>query len=176
MEYEIDDAVALLERTPGVLRAWLLGLPEVWASAQEGPEAWTPREVIAHMAWLDEFNWLGRAEHILEYGEDRPFEPLDREGFREWMTGRSVGDILDAFEARRRVGVDRLRASGWGAEEFSATGSHPTLGVVKLSQLLAAWASHDMTHIVQIARTFGRQYEEATGPWTQFMSIFGPTT
>lgn len=175
MEYRISQATALLERTPGVLRTLLADLPEEWLTAREGPETWSPVEVVAHMAWLDEFNWMGRADHILAHGEDVPFEPLDRCGFRVWMEGQLLGDMLAVFEARRAEGVQRLRSEGWGARELDATGSHPTVGVVRLSQLLAAWVAHDMTHLAQIARTLGRQYEAAAGPWTQFMSIFGPT-
>jgi hypothetical protein len=33
----LDEAVALLRRTPGVLDAWLRGLPSVWTQGREGP-------------------------------------------------------------------------------------------------------------------------------------------
>jgi hypothetical protein len=50
-------------------------------------------------------------------------------------------------------------------------GRHPKFGVVTLSQLLATWAVHDMTHLHQISRVLANQYREAVGPWSVFLGV-----
>jgi len=40
-----------------------------------------------------------------------------------------------------------------------------------LSQLLSAWVVHDLGHIRQIVRVMAKQYREAIGPWTKYLSI-----
>ena len=42
MAFSVDQTVALLERTPGALRALLEGLPEGWTKTNEGPESSAP--------------------------------------------------------------------------------------------------------------------------------------
>ena len=49
---------------------------------------------------------------------------------------------------------------------------HPVLGTVSLSELLATWATHDLTHLHQITRVIAHQYREAVGPF----SNAGPLT
>jgi DinB superfamily len=46
MEFGLDHGLAVLERTPSVLRVLLAGLPDVWTRQNEGPETWSPREVV----------------------------------------------------------------------------------------------------------------------------------
>jgi hypothetical protein len=48
---------------------------------------------------------------------------------------------------------------------------HPTLGSVTLSQLLATWAAHDMTHLHQLSRVLAYQYKAAVGPWSAFLGV-----
>ena len=38
MNFDIDDSIAVLTRTPGTFRAALAGLPDVWITADERPE------------------------------------------------------------------------------------------------------------------------------------------
>jgi len=49
MRYDPALAIPVLERTPGVLRALLDGLPPAWTDAREGPERWSPYEVVGHL-------------------------------------------------------------------------------------------------------------------------------
>ena len=48
---------------------------------------------------------------------------------------------------------------------------HPALGVVTLSQLLATWAAHDLTHLHQISRIIAHQYRAAVGPWSPYLGV-----
>ena len=44
-------------------------------------------------------------------------------------------------------------------------------GAVTLSQLLATWAAHDLTHLHQLSRVMAHQYREAVGPWSAYLGV-----
>lgn len=168
---EVREALDLLARTPALLDAWLRGLSEPWLGATEGEGTWSPREVLAHLLDCEEVDWLPRLRLLLEYGESRPFDPFDREGFRRRFAGLSEGELLDAFAARRRESLEALRALALGPADLDRTGMHPSLGRVTARQLLAGWVAHDLTHLAQLARVMARRYTDATGPWRAYLGV-----
>jgi DinB superfamily len=171
MEHRLDRTIALLERTPGALDALLRGLPAEWTGANEGGDSWSPREIVAHLAHADRTDWMPRVRHLLEFGETEPFPPFDRLGQRQLMEGKSMAEILDDFIAARAAALEELRALNLGSEQMDGRGTHPSFGSVTLSQLLATWAAHDLTHLHQISRVMASQYREAVGPWSQFLGV-----
>jgi DinB superfamily len=166
----LDDAVAVLERTPAILNAWLEGLPETWIRATEGEGTWSPYDVIGHLIHGERTDWIPRARHILA-GDRRPFEPFDREAQLRESQGRSLGELLATFADLRRENVAMLVGMNLTDEDLDRTGLHPELGEVTLGQLLASWVVHDLDHVSQIARTMAKVYTEATGPWSAYLSI-----
>jgi hypothetical protein len=64
-----------------------------------------------------------------------------------------------------------LRDLKLGPEKLELRGRHPSFGTVTLSQLLATWAVHDLTHLHQISRIMAHQYREAVGPWSTFLGV-----
>ena len=64
-----------------------------------------------------------------------------------------------------------LRALNLTEQDLNRRGLHPELGTVTLSQLLATWAVHDLTHLHQISRIMAHQYREAVGPWTAYLGV-----
>jgi DNA-binding NarL/FixJ family response regulator len=50
MEYDLDTAIPLLERTPRALTGLLDGLPRVWTEPNEGPDTWSVHDVVAHLS------------------------------------------------------------------------------------------------------------------------------
>ena len=42
----LTDTTALLARTPDVLRALLIGLPDDWTDTPDAPDGWRPRDVV----------------------------------------------------------------------------------------------------------------------------------
>jgi hypothetical protein len=167
----LDHTIALLERTPSALDELLRGLPAQWTDANEGGDTWSPREIVAHLAHADSTDWIPRVRHLLEYGETQPFPPFDRLGQREAMAGKSLAEVLEDFTAARATSLEDLRALNLGAAELDRRGTHPTFGSVTLSQLLATWAAHDLTHLHQISRVMAHQYREAVGPWSRFLGV-----
>lgn len=168
MRFELQDGIAVLERTPGTLHEWLSGLPSDWLNYREAADAWSPLMVVGHLTHLEEVDWMDRVRRIVR-GEG-PFEPIDREAgfprFTEW----SVGALLERFANLRQDNLVELSAivpSGPLTQE----GVHPDFGVVTLEQLLATWVVHDCNHLGQIIKTMAKGYRKAIGPWRQYLPI-----
>ena len=168
--FDLDETVAILERTPVRLSALLAGLPERWVRATEGDGTWSPYDVIGHLINGERANWIPRVRHILA-GERRPFEPFDRTPQFTERQGESVGDLLATFTELRRENVAALVGMHLTIADLSRTGQHPEFGEVRLGQLLATWVVHDLDHVGQIVRTTAKVYAEAVGPWRAYLSI-----
>jgi hypothetical protein len=169
-EYDLNDAVAVLERTPASLSALLDGLPARWITATEGEGTWSPYDVVGHLINADRTNWIPRARHILS-GETGPFPPFDRTAQFEESQGRSISELLAEFAELRKESVAALLGMRLTSAELGRTGMHDTLGEVRLSQLLATWVVHDLTHVAQVVRTIAKVYSGAVGPWSAYLSI-----
>jgi hypothetical protein len=170
MEADLSDVVAILERTPSVLRALLQDLPEPWLGKHEGPDAFAPREVVGHLIHGEKTDWMPRVQVILQHGTARPFEPFDRQGYRD-ADRVPVAALLDEFESLRRASLDLLARCALDTARLRTEGRHPELGPVTLGQLLATWAVHDLNHIGQIVRVMSAGYATAVGPWKQYLGI-----
>lgn len=168
--FSLPDTVAILERTPGLLSAWLTGLPERWVRATEGEGTWAPYDVIGHLIHGERTDWIPRARHILA-GEARPFEPFDRTAQFTESQGKSLNELLATFAALRRENVAALSAMNLTQADLGRKGQHPALGAVTLGQLLATWVVHDLDHVGQIARTMAKAYKSEVGPWSAYLSI-----
>ena len=171
MEFQLDHAKEILRRTPATLDSLLRHLPEEWTLSNEGPESWSPFDVMGHLIHAEEADWIPRARIILEYGESRPFEPFDRDAMFEKSRDKSLGDLLDMFEQLREESLKELEEMNLGPEMLGKRGMHPDLGVVTLSQLLSTWVVHDLGHIRQIVRVMAKQYTEAVGAWQAYLPV-----
>ena len=171
MDFDLANAVAVLERTPHTLRALLAGLPATWTDANEGPETWSPYDIMGHLVHGERADWITRARLIVEQGPNRRFEPFDRLAqFRE-SAGKSLAELLDEFTQLRAEGLATLAEWRLTDAELALEGEHPAFGLVSLRQLLATWVAHDLSHVAQIARVMAKQYREAVGPWRAYLPI-----
>ena len=169
--FEPGEGIAMLERTPGVLSAWLAGLPEAWLTADEGADTWSPFDIVGHLIDGEETDWIPRARIILAQGQDRRFVPFDRfRHLRDRATATLAGR-LERFARLRAANLDTLRGWSLTREQLALTGEHPELGTVTLAQLLATWVAHDLDHLMQIARVMGKRYDQAAGPWRAYLRV-----
>lgn len=171
MTFDLDDARVHLRRTPQTLRALLEPLPAAWLTANEGPETWSPVQVLRHLIWCEVDDWIPRAQRIAQHGTALAFSPFDREGGEPRYAGLSVPELLSEFARLRTANVKALDDLGLTSADLSRVGTHPELGPVTMGQLLATWVAHDLSHVVQISRTLAAQYREAVGPWRQYLRV-----
>ena len=169
--FALDDAVAILSRTPRTIEALLRDLPETWINANEGDNTWSPFDVVGHLIHGERTDWLQRARIILEHGEAVPFDPFDRYAQFAASQGRRLASLLDEFAAARAANLRQLAALRLTDADLDRRGRHPALGVVTLRQLLATWVAHDLDHVVQISRVLARQYSDEVGPWRAYLRI-----
>ena len=171
MNFVLDTGIEVLRRTPATLRALLADLPADWTAATEGPDTWSPYDIVGHLIHGERTDWIPRARIILEQGPSRRFEPYDRFAqFRE-SKGKSLGELLDEFAARRAENLVTLRAWKLTDEQMALEGEHPAFGTVTMRQLLATWVAHDLGHIAQTARVMAKQYRDAVGPWREYLPV-----
>ena len=171
MDFDLAEGVAVLERTPAVIRAMLGGLPASWIEGDEGPETWSPFVIVGHLIHGERTDWVPRARIILEQGANRRFTPYDRFAQFHKSAGKSLSALLDEFAELRSQNLATL--AGWALSDaqLDLTGEHPEFGRVTLRQLLATWVAHDLGHIAQIARVMAKQYRDAIGPWRAYLPV-----
>ena len=173
--FQIDDAVAILSRTPATLDALLRDLPDDWIVAHEGGDTWSPFDVVGHLIHGERTDWIPRARIILEHGEARAFEKFDRFAQFAASEGRTLASLLDEFAQLRQANLRELEALRLTDADLDRRGRHPELGVVTLRQLLSTWVAHDLDHVTQIARVFARQYSDEVGPWRAYLRVISGT-
>ncbi len=171
MDHNLQHTIALLSRTPATLDALLRDLPEAWTSRNEGANTWSAFDVVGHLIHGERTDWMPRARLIRQFGESRTFEPFDRNAQARESRGKSLRELLDEFARLRAQNLEELREWNLGPGDLALRGRHPALGAVTLSQLLATWAAHDLTHLHQISRIMAHQYREAVGPWKAYLGV-----
>lgn len=170
-EHNLQRTVSLLTRTPAALNALVRDLPETWTLQNEGENTWSVFDIVGHLIHGERTDWMARARMILQSGESQPFERFDRWAQARESRGKSLDQLLDEFARIRSENLDKLRALNLRQEDLERRGRHPALGVVTLSQLLATWAIHDLTHLHQISRVMAHQYRDNVGPWSAYLGV-----
>ena len=171
MSHHLENSLSLLSRTPVVLDALLRDLPDAWTQRGEGDKTWSAFDVVGHLIHCERTDWMPRARMILQFGDTRPFEPFDRWGHVESSKGKSLSEELDELSRVRTDNIAEIRKWHLTPEQLALRGRHPTLGTVTLSELLATWAAHDLTHLHQIARVMAHQYRDTVGPFAKFLGV-----
>ena len=171
MEFQLDHAKGILRRTPATLTSLLQDVPDEWVTSNEGSETWSPFDVVGHLIHGEKTDWIPRARIILEHGEERAFEPFDRFAMFEESKSKTPGELLTTFARLRSESLRQLDEMNVTPELLAKRGRHPELGVVTLSELLATWVVHDLSHIGQIVRVMSKQYGDGVGPWRRYLPI-----
>ena len=171
MQFSISNSITLLERTPGVLKTLLLNLSDEWVHQNEGPQTFSPFDVLGHLIHGERTDWVVRAKIILTDGVKTPFTPYDRFAQYTESRGKTMNQLLDEFEQVRKENLQWLKSINLSVTNLEREGMHPALGKVTLQNLLAAWVAHDLTHIAQITRVLAKQYKDEMGPWLPYFRI-----
>lgn len=171
MRYSLERSYEILDRTPAALQSLLGGLPDDWIMPNEGPETFSPYDVVGHLIHGEKTDWVPRIQKILEFDNTVPFEKYDRFAQYENSKGKTLQQLLDELSILRAENMRWFRSLNLTEKDFERKGMHPVLGEVTLKNLLATWVVHDLTHISQITRVMAKQYKTEMGPWPQFFRI-----
>ncbi len=171
MDFNIKEALEILERTPYTLDVFLSGLSDGWLQCNEGEGTWNASEVIEHLIEGERNNWIPRIEFILKEGENKPFPPFDRYSHLKDGNETSIEQKLLEFKTIRIENLNKLKLLIQPKLHLELTGSHPEFGVVKVRELLSTWVVHDLTHISQIVRVMAERYRLDVGPWSAYLGI-----
>ncbi|MCG8672429.1 MAG: DinB family protein, partial [Pseudomonadales bacterium] len=153
MKFILHEAIDVLKQTPGTLGSLLGNISDSWLTKNEGPDTWSPYDVVGHLISGEETDWIPRLKIILEHGESKTFTPFDRFAFFEASKGKSIHQLLETFQKLRAQNVQTLESLKLTSEQLELKGTHPEFGPVTVEQLLATWVAHDLGHIHQIVRT-----------------------
>ena len=170
-KFSLTDAIALLTRTPVTLNALLRGLPDIWTHSDEGKDTWSAFDIVGHLNSAERHDWMPRVKTILEHGEARAFDPFDRFAQKRESEGKTLEQLLDDFSRLRSESLAALQALNLKSADLARRGTHPSFGTVTLSELLATWVVHDLTHLHQLSRVMAHQYQETVGPWSAFLGV-----
>ncbi len=170
--HDLSASIALLEHVPESIARLVAPLPDSLLQLNEGPGTWSPLEVLQHLIWGEVDDWIPRVRIILEHQGRVAFTPFDREGGHKRYAGWPVVKLVAEFQRLRAENIAILRGLNLTDDELRLPGLHPSLGPVTLSQLIASWVAHDLTHLYQITRTLAGAYEAPVGPWRAFMGIY----
>lgn len=171
MRFDLLKSYEVWGRTPFVLRALLHGLGNDWIKQNEGPDTFSPFDVVGHLIHGEKTDWPSRIRLILEKGTNSPFVPYDRFAMYQESADKTLDHLLDEFESLRMTNIEWVRSLNLSDTDLNKKGLHPRLGEVTLRQLLSTWVIHDLTHLSQITRVMAKQYKEEMGPWVEYFRI-----
>jgi hypothetical protein len=171
MKSDLTKTIAILERTPAALTSLLKDLPNEWVMNNEGPDTFSPYDVVGHLLHGEKTDWPERIKMIREHGVSRTFVPYDRFAMYEESKGKTLTQLLEEFTVLRKKNLQWLVSLQLTEDDLNNKGVHPAFGEVTQRQLIATWAVHDLTHIAQIGRVMAKQYKEEIGPWAGFFRV-----
>jgi hypothetical protein len=170
MNFNLSEALEILERTPETLEKLLVGLSPSWLQSNEGDGTWNTLEVIEHLIVGEKEDWIPRIEAILLTDKDNHFKPFDRFAHLT-KPMRDIEESLKEFKKLRTENIRKLKELVNSETNIKQTGIHPEFGEVTLEQLLSTWVVHDLTHISQIVRVMANRYKIDVGPWKAYLGI-----
>lgn len=169
----LNNTLQLLARTPPTLRALLHDIPPSLAAANYGTNTFSPHDVLAHLVHGEQTDWIPRLDQILQGRGNTPFTPYVIEEARAVGQGKALDQLLEEFAQLRADNLAHLRTLNLTPAQLAMTGIHPdpAFGPVTITNLIAAWAAHDLHHVAQICKALAFQLADDVGPWAQYMGI-----
>jgi len=171
MTFNLEQSIEILDNTPKVLSSYLLHLSDDWLKHNEGENTWSPYDVVGHLIFGEQTDWMARIQIILSDSDNKLFEPFDRFAQLKNDQSQPISALLEEFSKLRTENIKTLKSLHITEADFNKTGIHPEFGEVSLSQLIATWVVHDLGHISQISRVMAKQYKTDVGPWIDYLGV-----
>jgi uncharacterized protein YfaQ (DUF2300 family) len=147
-QMHIPAAIAVAS-TPAALRSMLLPLPQELVDAP-GPEGWSARDVVAHLAARQQPAIAGRISAILAQPgaaiPDIPDNLTEVQPYRE----RPLADLFDEFARGRAEALATIERVT--SEQLAWRGVHAEVGEISIADIIHHVAYHDLIHVAQAAR------------------------
>ncbi len=155
IQFELVDAINLLNRTPKVLNAQLRGLQDRWVNLDSEDDILGPRHTVEHMVATEETIWISSLGVILELGRvpqsDEELQPAS-------YSALSMIKLLDQFGMVRRKNLRTLAEWRLTEQQLDFRGSVSDSGEISARELVASWVTHDLSHLAQVSQFLMRQY------------------
>lgn len=137
------DPAQVLRDTPSRLHALLDGLSPEEIDTRPGPNKWSLREIMAHMADCEiAFSW--RLRQVL--GADHPtLAPFDQDRWAAHYTAYTLAAAQATFDALRAWNL--LLLSTVSDTDRARPAHHPERGVVTFQSTVENIAGHDLHHL-----------------------------
>ncbi|MDA7028343.1 DinB family protein [Bacillus sp. CLL-7-23] len=171
MNFQLEEAIEILERTPKTLQHLLDGLSNSWITCNEGEATWNAFDIVGHLIEGEKQNWIPRIEMIITKGETETFPPFDRFTQIQQNAEKTIEQLLDEFAKLRQDNLEKLQCLVDSQTNLEQTGIHPEFGVVKLREQISTWVAHDLDHLSQMTRVLAKRYQEDVGPWKGYLRI-----
>lgn len=142
------------------MREMLLPLPEELVTAV-GPEGWSARDAVAHLAARQGPAIIGRVSSILaRQGAPIPNVPGDLQEVAPYRD-RALQVLFDEFSRGRADAVALLNRVT--PEQLQWHGVHSEVGELSISDIIHHVAFHDLVHIAQAAQLAALPLEPMRG-------------
>jgi hypothetical protein len=142
------EVALVLPATVAQLRSELTALPERVVSWHPAPGEWCAKEVIGHLIEAERRGFAGRIRIILGTGTPtlERWDPPEVARARA-DCAKSAAALLDELAAMRQDSAALVR--GLGEADLDRAGRHPTVGLLRVRDLLQEWVHHDRNHVRQ---------------------------
>src|SRR3954468_9554961 len=112
-----------LAQGPRIVEGLIAAAPRDALEWREAAGAWTPIEVLAHLADGEITDWMPRVERIVAGGGR--FAPYSRGGGFDRYRGWTAEALVGEFGQLRRANLDKLDQLELTAPHLRLTGEHP---------------------------------------------------
>jgi len=143
------EVALLLESVGTAIRAEFAALSPEALGWHPAPGEWCAKEILGHLIEAERRGFAGRIRSILA-GAEPALETWDQGAVARARRDcdRPAGAIGDEFAGLRRESVALV--SGLGAADLGRGGRHPTVGHLRVGDLLHEWIHHDRNHLRQM--------------------------
>ena len=145
----VKDVIAILVSTPGKLKREIGSMSLQQMKTRPVADKWSVQEVLAHLEDIEEIGMRARVAAMLE-GDNPVLPSIDQEKRAEDMKYGRTNPLksLASFTRQRQANVKWLRKLR--PAQLKRTGTHQTVGVISVEELVTEWAFHDLGHLKQI--------------------------
>ncbi|MBV9577538.1 MAG: DinB family protein [Chloroflexi bacterium] len=162
-QLNFERALDILAGTPPVLSAIVSNLPRSAQDERPAENAWSPREVLAHLLRAETETLAPRIKSAAEDNQPR-HEPTDPQPAPD--SGRQLSNEWADARAANLVWLRTLTP-----EQRTHIVQHPRFGEISVDTYIAEWAYHDLDHLRQILAALASELYTHIGP---FQELYAP--